>query len=274
MKNNVFDSIVNDLHLHILYSGYCGCDASWQTENLATAFCRLYIPEHGRGILRCGEKTEEMVPGMAYLLPPEVPVSYCCPEHLQKLFFHLSFFNPEHYDLFSGHKGILQIPLPKSALVEYITLYQSQSYYSCLKLKQLLYELLLNMYRQIPESGQEIPAYSRPVRETMDYIHTNLSAQLTVRDLAKRQYISHTTLNKYFRTELGMTVGRYMDDQLLMHAKNMLCHTEYSIAEISSRLGFNDPFYFSNKFKHLSGTTPRAYRKLHAAASHTADLRE
>ena len=267
MKNNVFNSTVNDSYLQILHSGYCSCDPTWKTENLATAFCRLYIPETGCGILWCGQERIEMIPGYAYLLPPELPISYRCPDSLRKLFFHLSFFSPDHYDLFFGYQQILRFPLPGSALAEYIKLYKSQSYYGCLKLKQLLYGLLLDMYQQLPESGRQIPTYSRYVRETMDYIHRNLSAQLTVGELAKRQYISHTTLNKYFRAELGMTVGRYIDDQLLMRAKAMLCHTDDSIAEISSRLGFNDPFYFSNKFKALSGSTPRAYRKLHREAS-------
>ena len=263
MRNSKFDNAANSLRLRILYSGYCRCDSTWKTENLATAFCRLYLPESGRGILCCGEETVEMQPGYAYLLPPELPISYSCPDRLQKLFFHLSFLSPDHYDLFFGSKQILRIPLPQSRLAEYITLYHSQSYYGCLKLKQQLYGLLLDLYQQLPTSGQQIPSYSLYVRETMDYIHQNLSAQLTVGELASRQYISHTTLNKYFRAELGMTVGRYIDDQLLMRAKAQLCHTDDSIAEISSRLGFNDPFYFSNKFKLLSGITPRAYRKTH-----------
>lgn len=263
MKNNVFDSAVNDIRLHVFYSGYCRCDPSWQTEELATAFCRLYIPESGGGILRCGEETVEMIPGFAYLLPPEVPVSYCCPEQMEKLFFHLSFFSPDHYDLFFGCSQILRFPLPESRLAEYVKLYHSQSYYSCIKLKQLLWELLLNMYQQLPAAALRMPTYSRHVRETVDYIHRNLSARLTVGELAKQQYISCTTLNKYFREELGVTVGRYMDDQILMQAKALLCHTGDSITEISSRLGFNDPFYFSNKFKAQSGFTPREYRKLH-----------
>ena len=263
MKNAVFDSVVNDLRLHILYSGYCGCDPSWRTENLATAFCRLYIPESGEGVLCCGEQRVQMLPGYAYLLPPEVPVSYHCVEHLQKLFFHLSLLSPDHYDLFFGCQQILQVPLPQDRLAQYITLYHSQSYYSCLKLKQQLYGLLLDMYQQLPVSGRQVPSYSRYVRETMDYIHRNLSAQLTVGELAKRLYISHTMLNKYFRAELGITVGRYIDDQLLIRAKAMLCHTDGSIGEISSSLGFSDSFYFSNKFKTLSGFTPRQYRKAH-----------
>lgn len=263
MNNTVFDSAVNDLRLQILCSGYSCCDPSWTTKNLATAFCRLYIPETGRGHLRCGEESLELVPGYAYLLPPELPISYDCPDSLQKLFFHLSFLSPDHYDLFFGCKRILRIPLPQARLAEFISLYHNQSYYSCLKIKQQLYGLMLELYHQIPASRQQIPFYSPYVRETIDYIHRNLSAQLTVGELAKRQYISRTTLNKYFREELGITVGRYIDDQLLMHAKALLCHTDDSIGGISSRLGFNDPFYFSNKFKALCGFTPRAYRKTH-----------
>ena len=106
----------------------------------------------------------------------------------------------------------------------------------------------------------------------MDYIHQNLSAQLTVAELAKRQYISCTTLNKHFRGEVGMTVGRYIDDQLLMWAKVMLCHTEHSVAEISAALGFSDPFYFSNKFKTLSGFTPSRYRKTHTVVQKAGKL--
>lgn len=263
MRNTVFDSAVNDLHLHILYSGYCSCDHSWKTKNLATAFCRLYIPEIGCGNLSCGKKTIELVPGYAYLLPPELPISYDCPDRLQKLFFHLSFLSQDHYDLFFGCKQILCVPLPQDHLTEYISLYQNQSYYSCIKLKQKLYGLMLELYQQIPASDRQIPSYSPCVQQTMDYIHRNLSAQLTVGELAKRQYISHTTLNKYFRAELGITVGRYIDDQLLMQAKALLCHTDDSIGSISHRLGFCDPFYFSNKFKALSGFTPRTYRKTH-----------
>lgn len=267
MKNEVFDNVVNDLRLHIHCSGHCVCDKLWQTENLATAFCRLYIPLSGGGSLYCGGKTVEMIPGNAYLLPPEEPVSYSCPKTMQKLFFHLSFLSPNHYDLFLGCKEILQIPLRQSQLEEYIERYHSKSYYGCIRLKQLLYGTLLDLYQQEPVSNQEIPSYSAYVRETMTYIHQNLSAKLTVRDLAKRQYVSYTTLNKYFRAELGMTAGKYIDDQLLIQAKSMLCYTSDSIAEISRRLEFSDPFYFSNKFKSLSGFTPRAYRKLHTELS-------
>ena len=43
-------------------------------------------------------------------------------------------------------------------------------------------------------------------------------------------------------------------------AKEMLLESPLSIAEIAARTGFQDGFYFSKKFKQLTGMTPRQYR--------------
>ena len=62
--------------------------------------------------------------------------------------------------------------------------------------------------------------------------------------------------------ELGMTVGQYIDDRLLVEARSMLCHSDQEISQISAALGFSDQFYFSNKFKARTGYTPLQYRKV------------
>ncbi|MBS1483206.1 MAG: helix-turn-helix transcriptional regulator, partial [Clostridium sp.] len=43
-------------------------------------------------------------------------------------------------------------------------------------------------------------------------------------------------------------------------AKEMLLESPLSIAEIAARTGFQDGFYFSKKFKQLTGMTPLQYR--------------
>lgn len=273
MENAVFDKYVNDFQLNILYSGYCRCDTDWHIRNCATPFCRLYVVEKGGGILQTENETIEMQPGTVYLLPPELPVSYSCPSYMVKLFFHLELLCPDHYDLFFGHRSILQMPVEHSLLTEYIALYKNQSYYSCLKLKQFLYTLLLQLYQQLPLSAEQLPAYSAHVLDTIRYIHHHLSAQLSVAELTKRSYVSQTTLNRLFRAELGMPVGKYIDDQLIMQAKALLCHTALSIADISSRLGFSEQFYFSKKFKASSGLAPLQYRKTHTVPANNRNYR-
>jgi len=257
-----FDSTTHDLRLHIMTSGYSRCDPAWRVRELSVPFGRLYIPDSGEGFLQIGGVTTRMLPGYAYLLPPEAPISYWCPQEMRIRFFHLELLTPDHKDLFRGTERILRTPVSCQLLEELIGLYHNQSYYACLKLKQVLYTLLVELYRPLPQAEEPISTYSEHVRDTVSYIHSHLSAQITVEELAVRREISHTTLNKYFRRELGMTVGQYIDDRLLTEARILLCHSERKVSEISASLGFSDPFYFSNKFKARTGYTPLQYRKV------------
>jgi AraC-like DNA-binding protein len=39
-------------------------------------------------------------------------------------------------------------------------------------------------------------------------------------------------------------------------------NTDMNISEISAMVGYNDPFYFSRKFKLLAGCSPKEYRSM------------
>lgn len=263
MKKNGFNSAIHDLKLQILASMHARCGPKWRTQDLATPFCRLYLPESGGGFLRVDGETVPMVPGFAYLLPPELPISYGCPELLVLRAFHLELMTPDHFSLFRGVDRILWTPVSREMLEALIELHQSQSYYSCLKLKQLVYTILVELYGQLPQGAETVVTHSEHVRDTVNHIHSYLSAQLTVEELAERRKISHTTLNNHFRRELGTTVGKYIDEQLMNRARELLCHSGLSLAQISAQLGFSDQFYFSNKFKAFSGLSPSQYRRNH-----------
>ena len=65
-----------------------------------------------------------------------------------------------------------------------------------------------------------------------------------------------------FNKEVGVSMGRYIDDQLMSEAQRLLDQTYESVAGISQILGFSDPYYFSRRFKQLCGITPLRYRRL------------
>ena len=97
--------------------------------------------------------------------------------------------------------------------------------------------------------------------ETIRYIQSNLSARLSVQMLAERLFVSKSFLSDKFRGEVGVPLGKYIDDQLMASAQWQLLRTDASIGEISNNLGFCDQFYFSRRFKQLCGETPLQYRK-------------
>lgn len=52
----------------------------------------------------------------------------------------------------------------------------------------------------------------------------------------------------------------YVSHRRIEAAKEMLSESSSSIAEIAAMAGFKDSFYFSKKFKQITGLTPRQYR--------------
>lgn len=93
------------------------------------------------------------------------------------------------------------------------------------------------------------------------YIRENLSIQLTVGELAAHAHVSESTLEKSFRAELGMTIGRYIDEEIFLRAESLLRHTDLPVSRMSEQFGFCDQFYFSRRFRAHCGLSPRQYRK-------------
>ena len=69
-----------------------------------------------------------------------------------------------------------------------------------------------------------------------------------------------------FRSEYNCSPIEYRDNQVIAHAKILLCSTELQIKEIARELNFDDPYYFSRFFHARTGNTPSQYRKRHGHA--------
>jgi len=59
----------------------------------------------------------------------------------------------------------------------------------------------------------------------------------------------------------GKTAGKYIDDLVIVEAKNLLRDPSLTIAQIADLLYFSDQFFFSKFFKRYTGITPSDYRK-------------
>jgi len=66
-----------------------------------------------------------------------------------------------------------------------------------------------------------------------------------------------TTLIKKASSKSAM---EWINDCVIMEAKNLLKYSEMSIQEISEYLNFSNQSFFSQYFKRISGHTPSEYR--------------
>jgi len=73
--------------------------------------------------------------------------------------------------------------------------------------------------------------------------------------------ISSKKLNEICKTHTGNTVNNLIKDRLLLEAKRLLLHSDYSVKEISYFLGFDDPAYFNRFFRKNMDIAAGAFRK-------------
>jgi AraC family transcriptional activator of pobA len=78
---------------------------------------------------------------------------------------------------------------------------------------------------------------------------------------AESLHISPVYLNEVVKSITGVSVSRYIQNELILQAKRMLAYTSLTIREISNSLGIEDYAYFTRLFTKAVGVSPTCYRK-------------
>ncbi len=92
-------------------------------------------------------------------------------------------------------------------------------------------------------------------------IHQEWNEALDMEKLAQEQKISYALFRKSFKEILGISPGQYHLNLKIEKAALMLKETDYSIAMVAQKAGFESEFYFSRIFKKKMGISPGKWRK-------------
>ena len=103
-----------------------------------------------------------------------------------------------------------------------------------------------------------IPEFLEPVREL---IRTRYAQPLSVADLAAAAAMSESRFYPVFRAAFGVSPMAYLNHFRMVTAADLLLTTDLSVHKIASRVGVEDPYYFSRAFRSTFGTSPREYRE-------------
>lgn len=93
------------------------------------------------------------------------------------------------------------------------------------------------------------------------YIAQNLTDDVTAETITKNLFIPRNKIFASVKHSTGMSLGKYISQVRLDHAKKLLGTTNNTISEIAFLCGINDFNYFSRLFKQTYGQSPREYRK-------------
>ena len=136
-------------------------------------------------------------------------------------------------------------------------------------LQNNLKELLIVLLRQECSAERPVPidTASTDARESsiiaaaLQYINDNLDKRLSVNMVAKGVYLSTSYISALFRKNLRMSPSKYIHRVKISESKRLIQSGNYTLTEISQKLGFATLQHFSRLFKAETGVTPSEYAK-------------
>jgi ABC-type Fe3+-hydroxamate transport system substrate-binding protein len=99
------------------------------------------------------------------------------------------------------------------------------------------------------------------VEETIQYISKHFHESISVDQLARMTNLSRRWYTTLFKEKTGHNPCQYITELRVKRAKELLNYSKDSIREIARKVGFQDEYYFSRRFKQMVGMSPRFYLK-------------
>lgn len=118
------------------------------------------------------------------------------------------------------------------------------------------------VWQGLREGVVSVPRTEALIHEALDYIAKHYGEEITLESMASHVRLSSFYFSKIFKQYTGVTFIDYLSLYRVEKAKELLKDPRWSIKEISVRVGYSDPNYFTRVFRRLEGLTPSEYRSL------------
>jgi len=109
--------------------------------------------------------------------------------------------------------------------------------------------------------GQQTYHQDDAILTVQQWLEIHFSEALTLDQLAARALMSLRTFKRRFKEATGVTPLSYIQQLRMEQGRELLKHSNKTIAEISWRVGYEDPGHFNRLFKREYGQSPAQWRK-------------
>ncbi len=262
----VFSQYVHkDRPANILMAGVSYCDSSYLIKRSDYDSYVIEYTIDGHGVFETGGKQYDINAGDTYFIYKHGPHRYYCKENtwtkiwvvLQGELFDALFnsylkMKPDILRGFDIHEHMHKIiAIAKDKNISYDEMVN--------QIIIIIHKILISA-QKYPDSTVKADRLSEAVK---NYIDNNLYKVLILDELASSLHYSKNHIINIFRNEYGCTPYAYYEKQKMLIAGDLLVRSSESASDISVKLGFENPQYFSKSFKKHFGVTPTQFRKAH-----------
>lgn len=129
-------------------------------------------------------------------------------------------------------------------------------------LRSYLATLLTEIGEAAVDSSDNEPAVENQLcNRFIEQVFHYCDHRISIATYADQLHVSKNHLHKIVKRFTGKTPLAWIDEAIILEAKNQLTHSDLNVSEIAGKVGVDDPSYFARFFKKHTGTTPIAYRE-------------
>lgn len=121
----------------------------------------------------------------------------------------------------------------------------------------LLGQCVARLEGEMPETVQ----HDELAQEIRRLLLARVKDRLSINDVARELGVSPTRAKETFRRAFDSGIIAYHNQLKIWQAKRLLCDPSLTIDQVSQRLGFSSPSYFSRVFLQHTGETPTQFRR-------------
>lgn len=123
-----------------------------------------------------------------------------------------------------------------------------------------LIALVVSQYLDQAKSTDKLSRFEIITKSFRTMLERNYTTDKRPAAYARRLNISTPYLNECVRNTTGHSVSHHIQQRVMLEAKRLLYHSDKSVKEIATSLGYDDYPYFSRLFTKFAGMTALTFR--------------
>jgi len=227
----------------------------------------LYVVS-GKGMVKIKSQVFELSPGSLLIIPANLQHEYAADDTAPWTLYWIHFKGASSFDFVNmmleklgGHTSF--IPFHESRIQLFADLYASleRGYsknnisYASVGLQYFLSSCCF-FENYLPKPKEQFNA----VDACINFMQQHIDEMLSLQQIAAAANLSESHCAAIFKKKTGYSIIEYFNQLKIQKACQYLQFTDLRVNEIASKLGVEDPFYFSRMFTRISGTSPLNYR--------------
>jgi AraC family transcriptional regulator, arabinose operon regulatory protein len=270
LKSKVFpNKLLQPLYVSSLgYYPYAKGHYTYRKKGLPENF--IFYCVNGHGWYKIEEERFEVGPNEFFILPPNKEHAYGSHESQPWSIYWIHFGGTSLPDfnkmqVVKNHFKPRHIKTSDTIISLFTSIYKTlESGYSIdnLAFSSMCLSHYLTLFIYNSRHFESISTRTDIIDNVIRYMQDNINSNITLQDLCDHFHYSPSRFSGLFKNRTGFSPIDYFIQLKMQKASQLLDFTDQAIKDIAAAFGFDDPYYFSRRFRKTIGLSPKQYRSI------------